>query len=170
MKITELINALSIIDQDQITKLYDLVINASQVIMIGNGGSNSICSHISQDYTKQLKKKAFTFSDPSRLTCYINDYGTAAAYAKFLEEFYLPKTLIILISSSGESDNILRCAKYCVDNRAKFVILSGFDINNSLRSAYSYDADLELWVDSEDYGVVENTHQAFLHAIVGDIE
>lgn len=111
MKISELIGALSKIDKSDILSLQDLVSNASQVIMIGNGGSNSICSHISQDYTKQLKKRAFAFSDPSRLTCYINDYGSRNAYAKFIEEFLVAGTLVILISSSGESDNILQCAK-----------------------------------------------------------
>ena len=54
---------------------------------IGNGGSNSIASHITQDYTKALGKKAITFTDPSRLTCYINDYGMENAYKVFVEEF-----------------------------------------------------------------------------------
>ena len=60
---------------EDLSCLYDMVMTADQVIIIGNGGSNSIASHTAQDYTKQLGVPSYTFSDPSRLTCYINDYG-----------------------------------------------------------------------------------------------
>ena len=75
MKISELINELSKFSVEDIQKLSDLVQSHDLTILIGNGGSNSVCSHIAQDYTKMLGKRAIAFSDPSRLTCYINDYG-----------------------------------------------------------------------------------------------
>jgi phosphoheptose isomerase len=52
-----------------------LINEHNNIIILGNGGSSAIASHISQDYTKKLNKKSFTFSDSSRLTCYANDYG-----------------------------------------------------------------------------------------------
>jgi len=168
MKIDELIKSLSMIGQDDVDGLKDLVLKASQVILIGNGGSNAICSHISQDYTKQLKKRSFTFSDPSRLTCYINDYGAENAYAQFLREFSCNKTLVILISSSGNSQNILNCARFCVKNDVPFIILTGFSKKNDLKKKYSKYSLMDVWVDSSDYGVVETAHQAFLHSIIGD--
>ena len=166
MKIEELIKSLSLIKQEDVDELKGLVLGAGQVIMLGNGGSNSICSHISQDYTKQLKKRSFTFSDPSRLTCYVNDYGAENAYSQFLREFYTDDTLVVLISSSGNSQNILNCAKMCVKNNVQFIILSGFNKTNELRKKYSKHALMDVWVSSKDYGVVETVHKAFLHAIV----
>ena len=146
-----------------------------QIIILGNGGSNSIASHISQDYTKQLGKKTFGFSDPSRLTCYINDYGMEYAYKQFLDDFAYPygheKTLVVLISSSGNSKNMVNAAQWCNYVGTDWVCLTGFDKNNSLRNiaddVHSHCA-LELWVDSNDYGIVECVHQIFLHSILGD--
>ena len=74
MNLDELQKAVAAIDKSEIQKFIDTVNQHENIIIIGNGGSNAIASHISQDFTKQLKKKAFSFSDPSRLTCYINDY------------------------------------------------------------------------------------------------
>jgi D-sedoheptulose 7-phosphate isomerase len=151
------------IEELQIKKLKDLVDNHQEIVILGNGGSNSIASHISQDYTKQLKKRAFSFSDPSRLTCYINDYGMDKAYSIFLQEFSAKDTLAILISSSGESKNIINCAEYCKNNKINFIILTGFNEHNSLRKLYSEDSVLDMWVDSTSYGIVECLHQTFLH-------
>ena len=76
------------------TKLLDKIIsNYNDIIILGNGGSNSIASHIAQDYTKVLGKNAITFSDPSRLTCYANDYGFENANKMFLQEFCKIKNL-----------------------------------------------------------------------------
>ena len=168
MKINELVNTLLDIKKVDILKLRELVDRSAQVIMIGNGGSNSICSHISQDYTKQLQKRAYGFSDPSRLTCYINDYGRDDAYAQFIDEFHCKDTLAILISSSGNSMNIIKCADLCVRKSIDFIILTGFDDDNDIRSNYGNLALINMWVNSRDYGVVETTHQAFLHSIVGE--
>ena len=144
-------------------KLWDMISMHSKIIIIGNGGSNSIASHISQDYTKVLHKKAISFSDPSRLTCYINDYGRDNAYSEFLDDFAEKDTLVILISSSGNSMNIVNAAKYCEDNSIKYCAISGFSEDNKLNSM---NADVKFWVDSTDYGIVECTHQAYLHSIL----
>ena len=87
MNIVDVVNACEKIDPDKIKVLCDLVNSKSNIVILGNGGSNAIASHISQDYTKKLKKRSFTFSDPSRLTCYINDYGMEQANLQFLKEF-----------------------------------------------------------------------------------
>ena len=112
------------------------------IIIIGNGGSNSVASHISQDYTKQLDERCISFSDPSRLTCYINDYGRDMAYVEFLKDFADKDTLVILISSSGNSMNIVNSAIYCKDSSIPIILLSGFDedinITNVSLSAKSF--------------------------------
>ena len=149
--------------KDHKSRLEYFVNKFNKIILIGNGGSNAIASHISQDYTKVLHKKAISFSDPSRLTCYINDYGRDNAYSEFLDDFAEKDTLVILISSSGNSMNIVNAAKYCEDNSIKYCAISGFSEDNKLNSM---NADVKFWVDSTDYGIVECTHQAYLHSIL----
>ena len=144
-------------------QLWDIVHEYTSIIIIGNGGSNAVASHIAQDYTKVLDKRAISFSDPSRLTCYINDYGRDNAYAEFLDDFAGKDTLVILISSSGDSMNIVNAAKYCESSEIDYIALSGFNKNNKLNNLNS---KLKFWVDSTDYGIVECTHQAFLHSIL----
>ena len=75
MKLIDVQKAIDEIDESLVDRLKQLLSAYTEVIMIGNGGSNAICSHIAQDYTKLLGKKAYAFSDASRLTCYINDFG-----------------------------------------------------------------------------------------------
>lgn len=137
----------------------------NNIIILGNGGSNSVASHISQDYVKFHGKKSLVFSDPSMLTCYINDFGMENAYVKFLESYSTQDTLVILISSSGESKNILNCIQWCEDKKIPYGILTGFNSNNSARKI----AKKCLWdyhIDSSDYGIVECVHQIFLHGVV----
>jgi D-sedoheptulose 7-phosphate isomerase len=164
-----ILNLMAVINNIKLEKLNilkNLITNSTGTITIlGNGGSNAIASHIAEDYTKALKKISTSFSDGPRLTCYANDYGYENAFKQFLFEFSDKNGLVILISSSGNSKNILNCAQYCVDNQLKFIILSGFEPNNKLRN-YSDKAELDFWVDSKDYGIVECAHEIILHSII----
>ena len=164
MNIDELKRCLNDIREEDLEKLKDIIVSKEKIIILGNGGSNAISSHISQDYTKALGKKALSFSDASRLTCYINDYGMENAYSKFIEHFAEPETLIILISSSGNSDNIVNAANYCI-GKHDIITLSGFNKKNKLNS-YSDKSLLSFWVDSSEYGVVESIHEIILHSLM----
>lgn len=166
MNLEKLKNCLEAIRPSEVNKLNDLLQNRDIILLIGNGGSNAVCSHLAQDYTKALGLKALSFSDGSRLTCYMNDYGIENAYAKFIEHFSSEKSLCILISSSGNSKNILSAANYCVSKNIDFVILTGFDEDNQLKTQYADNAKLSYYVDSHDYGIVENMHSIFLHAVI----
>lgn len=163
MDINKLQLEISKITEDIKNNLGDFINNHKEIIIIGNGGSNSIASHISQDYTKVLDKKSYSFSDPSRLTCYINDYGSDNAYVEFLDDFVEKDTLVILISSSGNSMNIINAAKYCEYNDITYLALTGFNKNNKLNNMNS---SFKYYVDSDDYGIVECTHQILLHSII----
>lgn len=165
MNLENLQKALSEIDKEKLELFKQDIDNFDDIIIIGNGGSNAIAQHIAQDYTKVLNKRALCFADASRLTCYINDYGRDSAYYKFIEDFAKSDTLIILISSSGRSDNIILSAQYCRYNKLNYIILSGFDYDNELRRDFGSDALLDIWVDSKEYGVVELTHEAILHSV-----
>jgi D-sedoheptulose 7-phosphate isomerase len=163
MILDEVIEELQSLAPETITHFHRLIGSFQNIIILGNGGSNAIASHISQDYTKKLGKKSFCFSDPARLTCYINDYGMENAYVQFLKEFVTSDSLVILVSSSGESKNIIKCAQFCQHNNIGYVILTGFNQFNTLRTTFKENSQLDIWVDSEDYGVVECVHQIFLH-------
>jgi len=136
-----------------------------EIIVIGNGGSNAAASHIAQDFTKRGGKRGLTFSDPSMLTCFMNDYGVEEAYRKYLESFATDKSLVILISSSGNSKNIINCVEFCSDSKIDYGVLTAFKPNNPVRTL-SYDAKFNYYVDTTSYGVAECIHQIFLHGAV----
>ena len=154
------------IDEEKIKKLSTALASREKVIVIGNGGSNAIASHISVDYTKLLRKKCLTFSDASMLTCFMNDEGVENAYKEYLSNFADEETLTILISSSGNSPNIYQAALYCKNNNIPFIILTGFSETNKVHSNFADDALLDIWVDSKSYAIVECLHMIYLHAVV----
>ena len=137
----------------------------NRIIILGNGGSNSVASHISQDYMKFHGKKVSILSDPSMLTMLTNDFGYENAYQKFLEYYVEKDTLVIIMSSGGESKNMLKSQEWCEQNKVPYGVLSGFKSDNTLRT----NATNALWnyyINSTDYGVVECVHQIFLHGVV----
>ena len=139
--------------------------NYKRIIILGNGGSNSVASHISQDFMKFHKKKVSILSDPSMITMLTNDFGYEFAYQKFLEYYVEEDTLVIIISSGGESPNMLKCVDWCEDKKIPYGVLTGFKSDNTIRG----EASNALWnyhIASESYGVVECVHQIFLHGVV----
>jgi len=163
--ITKLIDE---IDPKDCNNLYNLINNCSQIILIGNGGSNSIASNIAADYTKFLKKKSLAFTDSSMLTAYINDYGSENGYQQYIADMRDNNTLVVLISSSGNSKNIYNCAKYCQNNNINFIILTGNDKNNLINKNFIKYAKLVYWVNSNSNPIVESLHQIFLHSIINN--
>ena len=136
-----------------------------RIIVLGNGGSSSVASHISQDYMKFHGKKVSILSDPSMITMLTNDFGYDWAYQKFLEYFVESDTLVIIMSSGGESQNMINCLQWCEKEKVAYGVLTGFNPENKIRSM----AEHALWnyyINSDDYGVVECVHQIFLHGVV----
>lgn len=162
-KLTEEINKITV---DQTNKLKDLVLKSSQIIIIGNGGSNAIASHIAIDYQKFLNKKVRTITDTGLLSMMVNDYGSDVTYSKFIEMNFEPNTLVILISSSGNSQNIINAAVKADELGCDIISLSGFDINNKLNTFTSKNVKFTYHVEDNSYGIVENCHQIFLHSII----
>jgi len=139
--------------------------NHSRIIILGNGGSSSVASHISQDYMKFNGKRVSILSDPSMLTMLTNDFGYENTYQKFLEYYVEDETLVIIMSSGGESKNMINCIKWCEQEFISYGVLTGFNFNNTIRNT----AKNALWnyhIDSDSYGVVECVHQIFLHGVV----
>lgn len=159
-------SGLDILNDANINALKSIVKSSKRIHIIGNGGSNAIASHISVDYTKWLKIPTSAFTDSSMLTAYANDYGIQNAYVEYLKSFCERDHLVILISSSGNSENIVSCIKHCEDNNIKYALLTGFEIQNKSISTAGLNCVLNIWVNSKSYGIVEMVHECFLHSIV----
>jgi len=157
---------LSSIDSSQLEQIATMIRNTHQsgkkIIVAGNGGSAAMASHVTVDLTKAAGIRAVNFNEADLLTCFANDYG----YERWVEmalEFYAdPGDLVVLISSSGKSPNMLNGAKKAKNMELSVITVSGFLPDNPLRKL----GDLNLWVDSSEYNIVEMTHHVWLLAIV----
>lgn len=125
---------------------------------IGNGGSAGICSHMATDFTKNGGVRCAAFNDASLLTCFANDFGYENVFSEAIQRHAALRDVVMAISSSGESTNILRGS--CT-GRTVFTF-SGFSRGNKLRSV----GDVNFYVPAQDYGSVEITHLALLHGIL----
>lgn len=132
------------------------------VYVIGNGGSAGIASHFMNDLLRTLNIGAMTLSDSNLLTCFSNDFGYEKVYELPLKLLMRPKDLLVAISSSGQSENIVRAAKGAKEIKASVITFSGFATDNPLREI----GDLNFWVESCDYGLVEMSHFFLLHTLV----
>lgn len=146
---------------DLVVLLKDLRARGGRLYVVGNGGSASVASHAVTDFLNVGKLKAATLHDPSLLTCMSNDYGYDVAFAKILATIGSAGDVLIAISSSGQSANIRNAAAEMRRLRGKAITLSGFKRDNPLRSL----GDVNFWLDSSDYGMVEIGHQFVLHNI-----
>jgi D-sedoheptulose 7-phosphate isomerase len=133
-----------------------------KVIVVGNGGSAGIASHMATDYTKNGNIRTMCFSDASLLTCLSNDLGYDQVFAKPIEMFAKPGDLLVAISSSGKSENILNAVDKANEIGCKAVTFSGFETGNPLRGK----GDVNFYVPSQEYGYVELTHQIIGHAVL----
>jgi len=133
-----------------------------KLIFIGNGGSAGIASHLAIDFSKNGNLRALAFNDPSALTCLGNDLGYENVFAKQLEFHARPGDLLIAISSSGRSPNILAAVKTARSRDCKVATFSGFTEDNDLRRQ----GDVNFFVRSREYGFVEVAHLALCHAVL----
>ena len=133
--------------------------NKRKVMIFGNGGSAAIANHFSVDLTKNSKIRCVNFNESSLLTCFSNDFGYENWVKKTLEFHGNRKDMIILISSSGESKNMINACKFALKRKYfSIVTFTGFKKNNSLSKL----GHVNFWVDSKKYNHIENTHQFLL--------
>ena len=142
----------------------------NKLIIAGNGGSAATASHVSVDFTKAAGIRAINFNEADLLTCFANDYGFEKVFEKAIDFYGDEGDLLIVISSSGNSANVINAAKRAKELNMSVITFSGFKSNNPLRKL----GDVNFWVDSKGYNIVEMTHHIWLLAIVdyiiGDIE
>ena len=136
-----------------------------KIIIFGNGGSAAISSHVSVDLTKNAGVRCINFNEADLLTCFANDYGYEHWVSKAIEFYSDEGDLVILISSSGSSKNMLNGSATAKSLGLKLITLSGFNPDNELRKL----GDINLFIDSKGYNIVEMGHHVWLLAIVDKI-
>ena len=159
-------NGIESIDSKELEKAASMVWAAHQsgkkIILVGNGGSAAMASHVAVDFTKAAGIRAINFNEADLLTCFANDYGYEHWVEKALEAYADPGDLVILISSSGESANIVKGAEKAKKMGLSLITVSGFSKGNPLRNI----GNLNLWFENYEYNIVEMTHHIWLVAIV----
>jgi D-sedoheptulose 7-phosphate isomerase len=151
---------------EQAARLIEARTSAGQKIMfIGNGASAAISSHQATDFWKTGGMRAVAFNDASLLTCISNDFGYSHVFEKPIEMFGAKGDILVAISSSGQSENILRGVDAGKNGGCEIVTLSGFAPDNPLRAKGS----LNFYVSSNSYGHVEVVHHAICHCILDTI-
>ena len=152
---------------DKLTKVSDLIktvhSNGNKILIFGNGGSAAIASHFSVDLTKNAGIRCVNFNEADLITCFANDYGFEHWVEKAVDFYGDDGDLLIVISSSGNSENMLNGVMAARNGKFRAVItFSGFSKENPLCKL----GDINLRVDNKAYNFVENIHQVWLLAIV----
>lgn len=153
--------------------LYSAWKNDRQVFILGNGGSASQASHMAADISKNTLGRVY---DPrikrfrimaltdnvSLMTAYANDVGYDEVFSQQLRNLINEHDVLIVITGSGNSPNVIRAVEYARDCNAITIGLLGFD-GGKIKKMLDY----EITVNSSNYGVIETVHPAIHHLMVG---
>ncbi|MDP3920154.1 MAG: SIS domain-containing protein [Candidatus Omnitrophota bacterium] len=154
-------NAISLDDGSKraVQMILDAKFGQSKIMLVGNGGSAAIVSHMQNDLCDSVKARAMVFNEPPFLTAVSNDHGYATFFEDAVKLWAEPGDVLIAISSSGKSENILRAVRAARAKDSEVITLSGFDEKNPLRSL----GDLNFYVPANEYGIVETAHGILCH-------
>lgn len=135
------------------------------VYFIGNGGSAGIATHMSADFLKNGGMRTHSMLEPTTLTCLGNDFGYDFVFSRQLEIIADEGDLLVAISSSGNSPNIVNAAQVAREKGCQIVTFTGFKGDNKLRGM----GDINVYVPCMEYGPVESIHNMILQQLVDDI-
>ncbi len=168
-RLNELLNKM---DLESLDDFYKILLNAendSTIYIIGNGGSSATASHMANDLAIGLKireiknLKVISLSDNSAIGYAIsNDIGFENVFYMQLKNILNPKDIIIAISCSGNSANIIKAVEYAKEQNCKIIGLTGFD-GGKLKEL----SDIKLHFETQngEYGLVEDAHSIINHLI-----
>lgn len=142
------------------------IAHSGGIHFIGNGASAAMASHCAADITKNCGIRAMVFTDPALATALANDHGVDDMFVVALERYAATGDLLIAISSSGRSPNILNACRAAMDIGVNVVTLSGKDLGNPLRRL----GRLNFYVPAASYSLVESAHAAILHHWIDRVE
>lgn len=136
-----------------------------KVLLVGNGGSAAVTSHVQNDLCKCAGVRAMVLTEIPLLTALSNDESYPSAFEAVTELWKDPGDLMIAVSSSGQSENILRAAQAMIQINCPVITFTGFSSNNTLRRI----GTINMYVDSNSYGVVETAHATLLHYLTDQL-
>lgn len=143
-----------------IEKTRKLKKNNSKIFFVGNGASAAFANHMALDWSKNGLIKSYSLSDSALLTALSNDLSYEDTFTKYLEMYeFNSNDLVVTISSSGNSKNIVNVIKYCNEKKIQTVGFSGLNNNNSTKKLSNF----SIYVPCKTYGFAECIHQFFLH-------
>jgi D-sedoheptulose 7-phosphate isomerase len=125
----------------------------------GNGASAAFANHMALDWTKNGGIPTFSISDSALITALANDMGVESMFSAPIGWLAESGDVLVTVSSSGNSPNIIRAIETAREKRMKVVTLSGLQPDNASRKM----GDLNFYIPGKTYGVVECTHQILLH-------
>ena len=134
-------------------------LSKSTVFIIGNGASASMASHVAADLAKNAYVRTEVFTDLALITAIANDLSFREIFSEPLKRRLAPGDMVVAISSSGESPNILQAAQTARDRGGIVVTLSAMKPDNPLREL----GDLNFYIPGKTYGMAETCHAALLH-------
>jgi D-sedoheptulose 7-phosphate isomerase len=139
--------------------------NHNKIYFFGNGASAAFANHMALDFSKNGKILSRSLSDSALLTALSNDYSYENAMLEYLKiECATKDDIVVTISSSGNSPNVVNVLNYCKENKIKSLALSGLKNDNKSITL----ADYSIYVPMKTYGMVECLHQIFLHLILDE--
>jgi D-sedoheptulose 7-phosphate isomerase len=148
-----------------IASIIDLIVRMRELgkkaMLIGNGGSAAIVSHIHNDLCKSVGLRAVVFNEPPLLTAIANDDGYREVFARPVSLWADAGDLLIAVSSSGESENIVKAAALAQKRECRLVTFTGFKPGNRLRQM----GDINVYVPVANYGYVEMAHSVVAHYV-----
>jgi phosphoheptose isomerase len=133
-----------------------------RVVFIGNGGSAGIAAHLAIDLSKNASVPATCFSDASMMSCLANDYGFENWLSHAVRLNTREGDCMVAISSSGRSKNILNAVAMAREMKLDIITLSAMGADNPLRTL----GDVNYWVNSWSYNIVETAHQFWMMAVI----
>jgi D-sedoheptulose 7-phosphate isomerase len=129
------------------------------IYLVGNGASASMASHFAADLAKNGRLHTEVFSDLSLITAISNDISFEQVFAEPLRRRAVAGDMLIAISSSGRSPNVLAAARVAREHGLSIITLSAMTPDNPLRAV----GDLNFYVPAKQYGFAESSHAIILH-------
>ena len=151
--------------------MVEAVKNDGKIIACGNGGSMSDAMHFAEELTGNFRKKrkpipAMAVSDPAYLTCVANDYGFDEIFSRFIQAHGKNNDVLLAISTSGNSKNILRAVEVAKEKGMKVIALTGND-GGKLKDL----ADVEIRAPHTGYSDrIQEIHIKIIHIWIQYIE
>lgn len=140
--------------------------NKKKILFFGNGAGAAISSHLSSDGAKSLGIRSLSFDNSAHITCFSNDYGFDKWIVKTIEIYTEKNDLVILLSASGNSQNMINAARYLNKKKINFYSLTGFKKDNSLNRI----SKKFFWIDFKSYNHIEVLQSIILLSVIDSIK